>query len=150
MSTPATNSPAGGRPADRSDHYSSRQGTALGISIVAAALLFVAGAVAVFQGIAALANDDLFVVGPDYVYQFSLSTWGWIHLIVGAIAVAVSLGLMSGASWARISAIIIASLSILAQFLWLPWYPAWAILIIVLDLVVIWAVATWRPADDRP
>lgn len=150
MSTPATNSPAGGRPADRSDHYSSRQGTALGISIVAAALLFVAGAVAVFQGIAALANDDLFVVGPDYVYQFSLSTWGWIHLIVGAIAVAVSLGLMSGASWARIGAIIIASLSILAQFLWLPWYPAWAILIIVLDLVVIWAVATWRPADDRP
>ena len=33
------------------------------------------------------------------------------------------------------------------RFLWLPYYPAWAILIIVLDLIVIWAVATWKPND---
>ncbi|GAA1482540.1 hypothetical protein GCM10009624_29800 [Gordonia sinesedis] len=147
MSTRTTNYPQDdGRRAAAGG--STRQGFALGISLVAGALLFVAGAIAVFQGIAALADDDLFVVGPNYVYQFNLTTWGWIHLIVGIVGVAVSLGLLTGAAWARVSAIIIASVSILAQFLWLPWYPAWAILIIVLDLVVIWAVATWQPSAD--
>ncbi len=123
-----------------------KEGFAFGISIVAAALLFVAGLVAVFEGISALANDDLFVVGKDYIYQFDLTTWGWIHLILGIIAILVAGGLAVGADWARISAIIIASLSIIAQFLWMPWYPLWAIMIIVLDLIVIWAVATWKPS----
>lgn len=128
-------------------NYSTKEGFAFGISIVAAALLFVAGLVAVFQGISALANDDLFVIGAEYVYKFDLTTWGWIHLIIGILAILVAGGLAVGADWARISAIIIASISIIAQFLWLPYYPLWAILIIALDLVVIWAVATWKPSN---
>ena len=128
-------------------NYSTKEGFAFGISIVAAALLFVAGLVAVFQGISALANDDLFVIGTEYVYKFDLTTWGWIHLIIGILAILVAGGLAVGADWARISAIIIASISIIAQFLWLPYYPLWAILIIALDLVVIWAVATWKPSN---
>ncbi|GAB93579.1 DUF7144 family membrane protein [Gordonia rhizosphera] len=131
---------------DKQAEAGAKEGFAFGISIVAAALLFVAGLVAVFEGIAALANDDIFVVGKDYIYQFNLTTWGWIHLILGIIAILVAGGLAVGADWARISAIIIASLSIIAQFLWMPWYPLWAILIIVLDLIVIWAVATWKPS----
>lgn len=122
-----------------------KQGIVFGVSIVAAALLFVAGLVAVFQGISAIAKDDLFVVGPNYTYQFDLTTWGWIHLILGILAVVVAGGLAVGADWARISAIIVASISIIAQFLWLPYYPLWAILIIALDILVIWAVATWKP-----
>ncbi|WP_439031373.1 DUF7144 family membrane protein [Gordonia terrae] len=130
---------------DQQADRSAKQGFALGISIVAAALLFVAGLVSVFQGISAIANDDLFVVGREYVFQFDLTTWGWIHLILGVVALLIAGGLAVGADWARISAIVIASLSIIAQFLWLPYYPAWAILIIVLDLIVIWAVSTWNP-----
>lgn len=102
---------------------------------------------AVFQGISALANDEVFVRTPNYVFEFDLTTWGWVHLILGIIAILIAGGLAVGADWARVSAIIIASLSIIAQFLWLPYYPAWAILIIVLDLIVIWAVATWKPND---
>ncbi|MFW0786548.1 hypothetical protein AAFP35_18790 [Gordonia sp. CPCC 206044] len=130
---------------DRQTDPSAKQGFAFGFSIVAAALLFVAGLVAVFQGISALAKDDLYIAGPQYVYEFNLTTWGWIHLIIGILAIIVAGGLAVGSEWARISAIIIASLSIIAQFLWLPYYPLWAILIIALDLVVIWAVATWKP-----
>ncbi|MCZ0911209.1 hypothetical protein O0V02_01885 [Gordonia amicalis] len=122
-----------------------QQGFAFGISIVAAALLFVAGLVSVFQGISAIANDELFVVGRDYIFEFDLTAWGWIHLILGIVGILVAGGLAVGADWARIAAIVIASLSIIAQFLWLPYYPAWAILIIVLDLIVIWAVSTWNP-----
>ncbi|MEE3851597.1 hypothetical protein VZC37_14730 [Gordonia sp. LSe1-13] len=132
---------------DQDIDYGVKEGFAFGISIVAAALLFVAGLVAVFQGISALANDELFVVGAEYVYQFDLTTWGWIHLIIGILAIIVAGGLAVGADWARISAIVIASISIIAQFLWLPYYPLWAILIIALDLIVIWAVATWKPSN---
>jgi hypothetical protein len=132
---------------DQQANSSAKSGFAFGISIVAAALLFVAGLVAVFQGISALANDEVFVRTPNYVFEFDLTTWGWVHLILGIIAILIAGGLAVGADWARVSAIIIASLSIIAQFLWLPYYPAWAILIIVLDLIVIWAVATWKPND---
>ncbi len=130
---------------DQQANSSAKQGFAFGISIVAAALLFVAGLVSVFQGISAIANDELFVVGRNYVFEFDLTTWGWIHLILGIVGILIAGGLAVGADWARIAAIVIASLSIIAQFLWLPYYPAWAILIIVLDLIVIWAVSTWNP-----
>ena len=108
---------------DQQANSSAKQGFAFGIAIVAAALLFVAGLVSIFQGISAIANDELFVAGPQYIWQFDLTTWGWIHLVLGIVGVLVAGGLAVGADWARISAIIIASLSIIAQFLWLPYYP---------------------------
>lgn len=132
-------------PTDKQIDSAAKQGYAFGISIVAAALLFVAGLVSIFQGISAIANDKLFVIGPNYIFEFNLTGWGWIHLILGIIAVLIAGGLPLGADWARVAAIVIASLSIVVQFLWLPYYPAWAILIIVLDLIVIWAVSTWDP-----
>ncbi|MFW0789468.1 DUF7144 family membrane protein [Gordonia sp. CPCC 205333] len=121
-----------------------KNGFAAGISIGAAALLFVASLLAVFQGISAIANDEVFIAGPQYIYSFDLTAWGWIHLILGIIGIAVSFGLALGSGWARVSAIVIASLSIIAQFLWLPYYPLWAILVIAVDILVIWAVSTWR------
>ncbi|MDI9918194.1 hypothetical protein [Rhodococcus sp. IEGM 1379] len=125
-----------------------RQGFAIGTTIAAAALLFVAGIVALLQGIAALSENNLFVVGINYTYQFDLTTWGWIHIVLGAIGIAVSLGLFAGMTWARGMAFVIAALSIVANFLWLPYYPVWSILVIALDVLVIWAVATWRPETN--
>ena len=122
-----------------------RQGFAIGTTVAAAALLFVAGVVALLQGIAALADNDLLVVGTDYVFKLDVTTWGWIHIILGIIGIVVSLGLFVGQTWARGLAFVIAALSIVANFLWLPYYPLWSIVVIALDVVVIWAVATWRP-----
>lgn len=122
-----------------------RQGFAIGTTVAAAALLFVAGVVALLQGIAALADNNIVVVGTNYAFKFDVTTWGWIHIILGIIGIAVSLGLFVGQTWARGMAFVIAALSIVANFLWLPYYPLWSIVIIALDVVVIWAVATWRP-----
>ncbi|MCF8587500.1 hypothetical protein L5G28_00635 [Gordonia sp. HY285] len=121
-----------------------RQGVSGTTTFAAAILLFVAGLLAFFQGLSAVLEDDLFVVGPEYTYALDTTSWGWIHLIVGALGVLIAIGLMSGATWARVSAIVIAGVSIVANFLWLPYYPWWSILVIALDLVVIWAVTTWR------
>ncbi|WP_280297684.1 DUF7144 family membrane protein [Nocardia neocaledoniensis] len=122
-----------------------REGIAAGTSIGAGILLAVVGVLQILQGIAAVANDDLIVVGPAYTYQFDLTAWGWWHIIFGAIAVIVAIGLLAGQTWGRVLAMVIAALSIVANFLWLPYYPWWSILVIILDIVVIWAVATWHP-----
>lgn len=132
---------------DYSDDAAS-QGIALTISIAAAALLFVAGLISLFQGIAALADNNVFFTvdtpNADYIFSLNLTAWGWIHVVLGIIGIIVAAGLAVGSDWGRILAIAIACISIVAQFLWFPYYPGWAILIIVLDLIVIWAVATWR------
>ncbi|NNH71178.1 hypothetical protein HLB23_15100 [Nocardia uniformis] len=125
-----------------------RQGVAAGVSIGAAVLLLTAGVLSLLEGIAAVAKDDLFVAGPSYIYRMDITSWGWIHILVGALLIISAIALMTGALWARITAIGLAALSIISNFLWLPYYPLWSILIIALDIVVIWALATWNP-DKR-
>ncbi|MGW0045097.1 DUF7144 family membrane protein [Rhodococcus sp. NPDC003348] len=122
-----------------------KQEVATGTSIGAAILLVTVGVIQVLQGIAAVAEDEMFVVGIDYVYKFDLTTWGWVHIVLGAIVALVGLALFTGATWARVAAIVVAAISIIANFLWIPYYPWWSILIIAIDIVVIWAVSTWRP-----
>lgn len=122
-----------------------RQGMAVGGTIAAAALLLTAGVINLLQGISAVVEDDIFVVGPQYTYNLDLTGWGWIHIVVGALLIVTALALMTGATWARVTAIVLACLSIIANFLWIPYYPLWSILIIALDVVVIWAIATWHP-----
>ncbi len=128
--------------ADRSNG-SVKQGFAAGTSIAAAILLLTVGILEVFQGISALAKDDVLVFGPNYTYEFSVTSWGWIHLVIGILVALTGFFLLTGATWARIAAIFLAALSIIANFLWLPYYPLWSILIIALNVVVIWAVTTW-------
>ncbi|MGW6427173.1 DUF7144 family membrane protein [Nocardia sp. NPDC055053] len=122
-----------------------REGIAAGTSIGAGILLAVVGVLQILEGISAVAKDDLIVVGPEYLYQFDLTSWGWWHIIFGAIAVIVAIGLLAGQTWGRVLAMVIAAISIIANFLWLPYYPWWSILIIIINIVVIWAVATWHP-----
>ena len=124
---------------------STKQGVAAGTSIVAAVVLVTVGVLQFFQGIAAIAEDDVFVVGVEYVYKFDLTTWGWIHLILGVVVVLVGLAMFTGATWARICGIILLALSIVANFLWIPYYPWWSVTLIALAILAIWALAAWNP-----
>lgn len=133
------------QPQPRPQSHAVRDSVAAGTSIGAAMLLAVIGALSILQGISAVAADDLFVSGPEYVYQIDLTAWGWVHIVLGILLVVSAVGLWTGSTWGRVVAIAIASLSIIANFLWLPYYPAWSIVVIALGIVVIWAVATWRP-----
>ncbi len=122
-----------------------RQGIAAGTSLAAALLLLVVGVLSILEGISGVAADELLVVGPKYVYKFDTTTWGWIHIVAGILLTLAAIGLMTGATWGRVAAIVLAALSIVENFLSLPYYPAWSILVIALDVVVIWAVTTWKP-----
>lgn len=121
-----------------------RQGIAAGTSIGAAILLLTVSVLSVLAGISAVAGDDLYVVGPEYIYSFDATAWGWTHIALGALLGLCGAGLLAGTMWGRIGAMFLAALSIIANFLWLPHYPWWSLAIITLDVVVIWAVATWK------
>lgn len=127
------------------DQSSGRNTVAAGTSAVAAIVLVGIGALQFFQGIAALAKDELFVVGTDYVYRFDLTTWGWIHLILGLLVALVGFALIFGATWSRIAAVVLLALSIVANFLWIPYYPWWSVILIAMAALAIWAIASWNP-----
>jgi hypothetical protein len=131
------------------DRYSPRVIVAR-IGIYAAAALMLVSAVAtIFLGISTLAHDRRIVVDPDYSYVFSRTAWGWINIIEGTLVGLVAFGLFWSTTWARVAATIIASVSIMSQFLFLPHYPVWAIVQIALDLFIIWAVTTWESPAAR-
>ena len=46
-------------------------------------------------------------------------------------------------------AIVLLSLSVIANFLWIPYYPWWSITLIALSIVGIWALAAWSPETDE-
>ncbi|AYN38284.1 hypothetical protein D9753_04370 [Streptomyces dangxiongensis] len=127
---------------------SARQAWAGGLTSFAGVMLSIAGLLAVFRGIMAIAHDDVFVSTPNYVFKFNLTSWGWIHLILGVIAVIVGFGLLGRATWARVSGIVIAGLVIIANFLSLPYYPLWSIVLIALSGFIIWALCVVEDDDS--
>ena len=117
-----------------------------GVEVFAGIMLIVAGAFEVIQSIAAIANDEYLVVLPNYVFSIDVTGWGWIHLLIGLILAAIGVFLLLGKGWARIAGIVIAGISALINFSWLPYSPLWALLLIAVDILVIWALATLRRA----
>jgi hypothetical protein len=118
---------------------------AVGGMIFAAALLVMNGIWQILLGIAAIAKGSFFVAAPNYLYNdVSVRTWGWIHLVIGAVMALTGFFLFSGATWARAVGITLAVLSAIANFFFLPYYPIWSLAIIALDVFVIWALATVR------
>ncbi|MET7451996.1 hypothetical protein ABZT03_08900 [Streptomyces sp. NPDC005574] len=123
---------------------SASQAWATGLTAFAAVMLSLAGVLAVFRGIMAIANDDVFVSTPNYVFQFDLTGWGWIHLALGVVALGVSVGLFREAMWARVAGVAIAAFVIIANFLSLPYYPVWSVIMIAMSAFVIWALCVVR------
>ncbi|MDV9190862.1 hypothetical protein R6L23_22040 [Streptomyces sp. SR27] len=115
---------------------------ASGGTLFAGVLMLVTGCMDVFQGIAGIAKDDVYTRIGDYVFKFNLTTWGWIHLILGVVVAIAGFGILRGAEWGRVAGISLASLNLLVQFLFLPYQPWWALFSMAISVFVIWALAT--------
>jgi hypothetical protein len=120
-----------------------------GWTLAAAVLLFFGGIMAIMEGIAAISRDTVFVTTADYTFSWSLRGWGWTHLILGIVVALAGLALFTGAMWARIVGVFIAGLSMLANFLWIPYAPVWSIALIVVDGFIIWALCAPRGETTR-
>jgi hypothetical protein len=116
-------------------------GWAVGFILFAALMMIMSGFFQLFAGLIAIVNNDFYVATRDYIFQFDATTWGWIQLLWGVIVVLAGFGLMAGQTWARVVGIFLAVLSAIANFLFIPYYPIWALTVIALDVFVIWALA---------
>ena len=120
---------------------------ATGLTLFAGVILATVGVFQFFQGLAAVIKGSFYVVAPNNIYEFSTSSWGWIHLILGIVLAVTGFFILTGQAWARVIGIVVAALSALSNFLFIPYYPIWALVLIALDVAVIWALTTYRPQD---
>jgi hypothetical protein len=113
-------------------------------TLAAGALMLTSALLTFLIGVFALAANNLVVSGPGYEYTFQITGWGWTNIVTGIVLAAVAFALFLSAQWARAAAIIVTCLAIVVTFLWMPYYPTGSIVLIALDIVVIWGVATWN------
>jgi hypothetical protein len=113
-----------------------------GTTLFAAVLLITVSALEILEGIAAIAKDTVFVSGLNYVFEFDLTTWGWIHLVLGIIGVAVGLGIVAGQQWGLLLGVLVAFFGALSNFAFLPYYPFWGIVLLAFNGFVIWALCS--------
>jgi hypothetical protein len=120
--------------------YKEPSGWAIGWTAFAGITMLMAGGWWMISGLVALFNSEFFVVTQNYIFKFDVTTWGWVHLIIGLLVLLAGFGLFSGQVWARTVGVIIAVFMGLASFAWLPYYPVWAVVYIVASVAIIWAL----------
>ena len=115
--------------------------------VFAASMLTLIGSFQVIAGLVAIFDDEFYVVARNYTFNLDTSAWGWIHLLLGLLLLLTAFGIFSGRTWASITAIVLAIISAIANFFFIPYYPFWSILVIALDVWVIWALTRPRAIE---
>lgn len=114
---------------------------ATGGNMFAGVLLLVVGVFGMLAGISGIASDDVYRVVGEYTFKFDVHTWGWVHLVLGVIVALTGIGILQGIAWARITGIVLAVLVAVANFMWLPYQPVWAVVVIAIAVFVIWSLS---------
>lgn len=117
-----------------------RSSWAVGWTYFASMMMILVGIFHAMAGLIAILDDEFYVTTRNYVLQFDTTQWGWIHLVFG-ILIALSGGwLLSGSVFARTVGVIMALISAITGFAWLPYYPIWGVIFIAIAVSVIWAL----------
>jgi hypothetical protein len=104
-------------------------------------MLIMMGAFQIIQGLVALFDDGFYLVRANgLVVNVNYNTWGWVHTIIGAVALLAGVGLMAGNMAARVVGVAAAFLSALVNLAFLSAYPVWSAIVITLDVIVIYAI----------
>ena len=114
---------------------------ATGFIVFAGVMMIMLGGLQAFTGLVALFQDEVYVNTPNYLLQFDTTAWGWIQLLVGTLVVFAGCAVLAGQTWGRVVGIVLAVVSVVANFAFIPYYPFWSLTIIALDVFVIWALA---------
>ncbi|MFI5891764.1 hypothetical protein ACIA5D_16790 [Actinoplanes sp. NPDC051513] len=113
----------------------------VGILAFAGIMMVLLGIFHVIEGIVALADDSFYKArAAELALGFSYTVWGWLHVVVGAIAIAAGTGIFLGLMWARVAGVLIALVSAFSSLLFLAAYPVWSTILIAVDVLVIYAL----------
>ena len=115
-------------------------GWAMGGLAFAGTIMVLMGVFQSLAGLVAIFNDDFYVVARNYTFDLDVTAWGWIHLLIWLAVLATGMGLFARKPWAGVAAIMLAMLSALSNFFFIPYYPIWSLLVIGLAIWVIWSL----------
>jgi hypothetical protein len=109
----------------------------------AGVMILVGGVLNAFDGLVGITQTRYIErnIGGELPITNNVKNWGWAELIVGIIMILAAFGIFSGANWARVVGIIVASLNLMFQFAYLGHYPFWSFTMIVIDLLIIFGLA---------
>jgi hypothetical protein len=93
-----------------------------------------------FVGLTAIIKDQFFVVTKDYLITVDVNQWGWVHLLLGLLLIFAGFAVLQGKVWGRTLGVLLALVSAAANLAFIPYYPLWSIMVIVIDIVVIHAL----------
>jgi hypothetical protein len=119
-----------------------------GWTVYASVMLALAGIFGLVNGLIALFHDEVYLVGEERIVAFDFTQWGWVHLIGGGVVLLAALALTTGAVWARVVGVLVASLYALAQIAFIEAYPFWSLTIIALTILVIYGCVV--RGEERP
>jgi hypothetical protein len=105
-------------------------------------LMILIGSLDFFEGLIAVIRKEYYVLAPNQIIVFNVTTWGWITMLWGIVVFLAGLGLLAGSGWARWFTIIVGILTFIAQlgFVGSSAYPLWALTVLALTVVVLYAV----------
>jgi hypothetical protein len=106
----------------------------------ASLMLAIAGIFHMIAGFVALFQEDVYALTPNYLFVFDYSQWGWIHIFGGLLAFIAAGSLAQGHMYGRIVAVLVAMSSVVVNMAFVPIYPIWSLMMVVVGILVIWAV----------
>jgi hypothetical protein len=122
-------------------------GWAVGGITFAGVMMILIGSFQSIAGLVAIIDDDFYVVTQNYTFDIDTTAWGWIHLLLGILILLSGIYLFAGRAWAAVTAVVLAVISAVANFFFIPYYPFWSLLMIGLAVWVIWSLT--RPGAVR-
>jgi hypothetical protein len=110
--------------------------------VFAASMLGIAGTFSVVDGIVALSRSKFYSANAVFVFS-DLRTWGWITLVIGAVAVMAAFGVLTRSQFSRWFGMVAAGLNGMAQFMFVQAYPFWSLMVFAADVLVIYGLAVY-------
>jgi hypothetical protein len=116
-------------------------GWTAGVALFAAVTMVIIGIFQAISAFAAILQNHIYTAVGDYVFRLNIAAWGWVHLLIGILVAVAGVFVYAGSLWARTVGIVMVSVSAVENFIFMPYYPIWSLLIVALDVLVIWALA---------
>jgi hypothetical protein len=129
-------------PDERMQYYDEPPGT--GSLFFAGTILGLAGLMRIVDSIWAFRYKGALPAGlADGVFGDNIKNYAWVWLIVGIVLILSSFALLAGSQFARWVGFIAATIMAISAVTWLPYYPVWSLVYIVIAVVVFHALSKY-------
>ena len=114
-----------------------------GWKFFAGIMIMIVGFLNVFDGLVAITQSNYIErnIGGSLPITSNVKTWGWGALILGVILILAAFGILSGATWARVVGILVASVNLMYQFAYIDHNQFWGFTMIIINILVIYGLA---------